>query len=114
MFCFVLTLFCRYSGVFEAVKIRKSGFPFRQKHAAFMERYGCTIGKENMLRGSAADCKNLAAQIKLPTENVKEESILLCANTNLFYLVGVLHLFSLCLSCNLLIILRKINQIKSR
>ncbi len=29
----------RYSGVFEAVAIRKSGFPFRQTHANFVKRY---------------------------------------------------------------------------
>jgi myosin heavy subunit len=32
-----------YSGVFEAVSIRKQGFPFRLKHDVFAKRYGtCT------------------------------------------------------------------------
>jgi len=29
----------RYSGVFEAVQIRKSGFPFRLTHVDFFKRY---------------------------------------------------------------------------
>lgn len=37
----------RYSGVFEAVKIRKQGYPFRYKHKAFVYRYRCiTLGKD--------------------------------------------------------------------
>ena len=30
-----------YAGVFEAVKIRKSGFPFRYTHGRFASRYRC-------------------------------------------------------------------------
>ncbi|CAN0226566.1 unnamed protein product, partial [Ectocarpus fasciculatus] len=30
-----------YAGVFEAVQIRKSGFPFRLPHRRFANRYRC-------------------------------------------------------------------------
>ncbi|GBG32611.1 Myosin-11 [Hondaea fermentalgiana] len=33
----------RYSGVFEAVRIRKQGFPFRYKYERFVERYKCVL-----------------------------------------------------------------------
>ena len=33
----------RYSGVFEAVKIRKSGYPFRKPHSQFVHRYACLL-----------------------------------------------------------------------
>ena len=31
----------RYSGIFEAVKIRKEGYPFRYSHQQFVHRYRC-------------------------------------------------------------------------
>ncbi|GAB5354935.1 hypothetical protein AAMO2058_000162200 [Amorphochlora amoebiformis] len=36
----------QYSGVFEAVKIRKSGFPFRHTHGGFYRRYRCSLGRD--------------------------------------------------------------------
>lgn len=35
-----------YSGIFEAVRIRQSGFPMRLLHAEFLERYGRLMPKE--------------------------------------------------------------------
>jgi len=35
----------RYSGVFEAVRIRKQGFPFRNTYERFVERYRCVMLK---------------------------------------------------------------------
>ena len=35
----------RYSGVFEAVRIRKQGFPFRYTFARFVDRYKCLLLK---------------------------------------------------------------------
>jgi myosin heavy subunit len=35
----------RYAGVFEAVRIRQSGFPFRHTHAAFLKRYRILMTK---------------------------------------------------------------------
>ena len=35
-----------YSGVFEAVKIRKKGFPFRLSHQEFINRYQCLLSEE--------------------------------------------------------------------
>jgi len=34
----------QYSGVFEAVQIRKQGYPFRYKHMDFWRRYRCVFG----------------------------------------------------------------------
>ena len=33
----------KYSGVFEAVAIRKSGYPFRLSHKQFAHRYSCIL-----------------------------------------------------------------------
>ena len=38
-FLFFLFFFINYSGVFEAVKIRKTGYPFRFTHRAFASRF---------------------------------------------------------------------------
>ena len=61
----------RDSGVFEAVKIRKSGFPFRLKHAPFVERYGCIMDREGAKNGTMADCKKITSHAKLPDDNVR-------------------------------------------
>ena len=37
----------RYSGVFEAVQIRKQGYPFRYTHKRFVARYHCTLLKKD-------------------------------------------------------------------
>ena len=54
----------KYSGVFEAVQIRKKGFPFRYSHEEFMKRYGF-LG-EGISRNDAypAQCRALLAQLK--------------------------------------------------
>lgn len=36
----------RYSGVFEAITIRKQGFPFRLTHENFMKRFKCIMPKK--------------------------------------------------------------------
>lgn len=36
-----------YAGVFEAVQIRKSGYPFRLPHRRFANRYRCLAYKES-------------------------------------------------------------------
>lgn len=59
-----------YSGVFEAVAIRKQGFPFRLSHGDFAERYGklCTPKAEGPPKKVAtAVCKHM----KLKEENVQ-------------------------------------------
>ena len=38
----------RYSGVFEATAIKKSGFPFRATHQAFVARYRCAADPEEL------------------------------------------------------------------
>ncbi|KNC51726.1 myosin VIIA [Thecamonas trahens ATCC 50062] len=54
----------RYSGVFEAVEIRKKGFPFRYTHEEFMKRYGF-LG-ENIPRSAPFpdQCRQLLGQLR--------------------------------------------------
>ena len=40
------------AGVFEAVTIRKSGFPFRYTFERFVERYKCVLATEQVRRAS--------------------------------------------------------------
>jgi len=35
----------RFAGVFEAVSIRKQGYPFRDKHAAFYKKYAEAVAR---------------------------------------------------------------------
>lgn len=59
-----------YSGVFEAVKIRKTGFPFRQNHSAFLERYGVIFGGKSYQSGKSG-CQQLINDLKLNPANVR-------------------------------------------
>lgn len=60
-----------YSGVFEAVAIRKQGFPFRLSHADFSKRYG-KICKGNVSGGdSKKQCESVVDELKLDRGNVK-------------------------------------------
>ena len=45
----------KYSGIFEAVTIRKSGYPFRYSHELFWKRFKCLV--------SGIDTKNLKETI---------------------------------------------------
>ena len=40
----------RYAGVFEAVAIRKQGYPFRLNFSAFAFRYRCSNGEWSCIR----------------------------------------------------------------
>lgn len=57
-----------YSGVFEAVAIRKQGFPFRMKHDAFAQRYGILVGGGGSGKGG---CEKVIDGMKLKRENVQ-------------------------------------------
>ena len=60
----------RYSGVFEAVQIRRSGFPFRQTHNNFVERYKlCNMDKQYEV--SKRGCEQIVADMKLNRVNVQ-------------------------------------------
>jgi len=59
-----------YSGVFEAVSIRKQGFPFRLKHDIFAKRYNCIIGDPSF-SDAKAGCQNIIRDVKLDSKNVQ-------------------------------------------
>ena len=61
-----------YSGVFEAVAIRKKGYPFRLKHEEFVERYE-KICEEKLDAGLdlKTKCMAIVKQMKLNEGNVK-------------------------------------------
>ena len=58
----------RYSGVFEAVKIRKTGFPFRLTHKRFVARYRCILSRADgtviPLEGGTDLIKNIKSIVK--------------------------------------------------
>jgi hypothetical protein len=59
-----------YSGVFEAVSIRKQGFPFRLKHEEFTQRYNCIIGDPSVSNAKAG-AENIINQLKFDRSNVQ-------------------------------------------
>eukprot|EP00808_Paulinella_micropora_P007804 g73135.t1 len=69
-----------YSGVFEAVAIRKQGFPFRMKHEAFADRYRCIFADQDGIlpEGKGLDqlpakemCEYVIQHMKLDRANVQ-------------------------------------------
>ena len=52
-----------YAGVFEAVKIRKSGFPFRLLHRAFVARYRCLAKGRTQIPVRGGDDRETAKKI---------------------------------------------------
>lgn len=55
-----------YAGVFEAVQIRKSGYPFRLPHRRFANRYRCLAYKETgwvSLGTRAGDYKGMCSAL---------------------------------------------------
>ncbi|ETO25680.1 class VII unconventional myosin [Reticulomyxa filosa] len=62
-----------YSGVFEAVKIRKAGFPFRLKHGEFAERYKCILEEAGRSCGSGrTGCTDILKFLNMNRENIRE------------------------------------------
>lgn len=60
-----------YSGVFEAVAIRKQGFPFRLTHQNFLERYSICM-KENFGTGEVkAKCQEILDFMKCDKTNTR-------------------------------------------
>lgn len=54
----------RYAGVFEAIRIRQSGFPFRYTHSEFVRRYMCLSLKDHgWVRLSAQDNEALCREL---------------------------------------------------
>lgn len=64
-----------YSGVFEAVAIRKQGFPFRLTHEGFAERYGKVLREPaspgEIRKNARAICKKVVSEMKLDKTNVR-------------------------------------------
>jgi myosin-5 len=63
----------QYSGVFEAVQIRKSGFPFRYTHSDFRKRYQCVLGAGNRRTwpNDKQACLDLIAEMKQDVKQVQ-------------------------------------------
>eukprot|EP00493_Phyllostaurus_siculus_P022310 UN22642 len=61
-----------YSGVFEAVKIRKSGYPYRLRHDEFVKRYKCILEEGNQRCGAGRKgCQDIVKFLNLNPENIK-------------------------------------------
>ncbi len=60
-----------YSGVFEAVAIRKQGFPFRLSHKEFNKRYAICCKTEPSSSSDRAACKDIIVMMKLDTKNTQ-------------------------------------------
>lgn len=61
-----------YSGVLEAVAIRKQGYPFRLKHDVFVNHFGCIMPDPNKKYSSPVQgCKEIISHMKLSDVNVK-------------------------------------------
>eukprot|EP00466_Bigelowiella_natans_P012031 jgi/Bigna1/34821/e_gw1.7.15.1 len=63
-----------YSGVFEAVAIRKQGFPFRLSHEEFEKRYSICLGKTSALSNQSSvkgRCKLILNEMKCDPKNTR-------------------------------------------
>ena len=60
-----------YSGVFEAVAIRKKGFPFRLSHKDFAERYGVIVGVSGTGSKYKKTCNSIISKTKLDKNNIQ-------------------------------------------
>jgi myosin heavy subunit len=65
-----------FSGVFEAVSIRKQGFPFRLKHDVFAKRYG-VLHPSGSVSGDRSGCQQIVEACKLNKENVQTGTTLM-------------------------------------
>jgi len=63
----------RNSGVFEAVKIRKAGYPFRYRHHEFFHRFSCTLPeyKGKWSNNHVANCKDIITNLGLNTDLIQ-------------------------------------------
>jgi hypothetical protein len=54
----------RYAGVFEAVQIRQSGYPFRYTHEDFVKRYGFMAPSHKSIKGNVkGQCKAVLTEL---------------------------------------------------
>jgi len=61
----------QYAGVFEAVTIRKQGYPFRLTHAEFFRRYKCLFKDKHWDNRAIENCKFLISSMGLTTTEVQ-------------------------------------------
>ena len=62
----------QYAGVFEAITIRKHGFPFRLTHLEFFQRYKCIFPHTHRWSGNVVgDCKTLIGEMKQDLNDVQ-------------------------------------------
>lgn len=66
-----------YSGVFEAVRIRKQGFPFRLKHQDFIDRYTCIVPDAAKAGSVKKSCDTIIAKLSLNKENIRTGSTMM-------------------------------------
>ena len=76
--------------MFEAVAIRKKGFPFRLKHQDFVDRYEKCLKKEDISKGGdlQSRSKNIAKCMKLDMKNFQ------VGRTLVLYVEVIDYLFS--------------------
>jgi myosin heavy subunit len=63
-----------YSGVFEAVSIRKQGFPFRLTHVEFARRYACVCNDYQAvldMTPAQKGCEAIISEMQLNMDNVQ-------------------------------------------
>lgn len=77
---------CRYAGVFEAVKIRKQGYPFRLTHMEFFRRYKCVYPQDHPWAPRVLDnIQHIIKDMQLDTTQIQvaPSSMLACAHASL-------------------------------
>eukprot|EP00736_Rhodelphis_marinus_P009729 Rmarinus@m.14910 len=64
----------RYSGVFEAVLIRKSGFPFKYTHKHFYHRFRCLAPEADSLPDDRVRCDRIIEHVRSDAANRNKET----------------------------------------
>ena len=73
----------KYSGVFEAVAIRKSGYPFRMSHKQFAYRYSCVLPNADAAKLSLNDAQIRSTVEAMITKHLPSSEALLTAAATL-------------------------------
>ncbi|KAH9252192.1 hypothetical protein BASA81_009784 [Batrachochytrium salamandrivorans] len=101
----------RYSGVFEAVEIRKQGYPFRFKYEVFAIRFAC-INPDHVYKAKDTDAKAKCQEIFATNSSFKELlGDISYGKTMLFYRAPVYKLLKLLRNLALEIIMPRVSGI---